>query len=119
MKNKRDVIQYCLALPGAYEDYPFRGDTAALRHHGNRKSFALLIFAHGRLHVNLKCDPNHAVLLRQAYRGVIPAYHMNKEHWNSVFLDEDVPAFELQNMIHMSYELTRPRISGKKRENGQ
>jgi len=107
--DRSEVIRYCLSLPGAYEDHPFGGDTAVLRHKGNRKSFALLIFAHGRLHLNLKCEPMRADFLRQVYRGVIPAYHMNKTHWNSVFLDEDVPGQDIQSMIDHSYELTRPR----------
>jgi len=114
MKTKRDVIDYCLALSGAYEDYPFRDETAVLRHKGNSKSFAILINAHGKLHINLKCEPDHAELLRRAYNDVIPAYHMNKEHWNSVFLGGDVPAYEIENMIAMSYELTRPKIRVKK-----
>lgn len=113
--DKNDVIEYGLSLPGAYEDYPFGDGTAVLRHEGNKKSFALLIHAHGRLHVNLKCEPLRARVLREVYAGVVPGYHMNKEHWNSVFLDEDVPVEGIRGMIAMSHELTRPKPRRRKK----
>ncbi len=109
MMEKEDIIAYCLGLEGVYEDYPFDGSTTAMRHEGNKKTFAFLIVARGRLHLNLKCEPMRSEILRQHYKGVIPGYHMNKEHWNSVFLDEDVPDDAIQGMIAMSYELTRPK----------
>ncbi|MGI6153503.1 MAG: MmcQ/YjbR family DNA-binding protein [Christensenellaceae bacterium] len=113
MLNKESLIRYCLALPDTYEDHPFRGDAVVLRHQANQKGFVFLIYAHGRLHVNLKCEPMCAGLLRQAFSGVVPAYHMNKTHWNSIFLDEDVPDAEILHMVDISYGLTRPRITKK------
>lgn len=108
MLSKEDVVSYCLALPGAYEDHPFHDDTAVLRHKGNRKGFVFLITAKGRLHINVKCEPLRSQLLRRVYpEGVVPAYHMNKEHWNTVFA-KGVPTEEVFRMIDMSYELTRP-----------
>ena len=116
--KKEDVIEYALSLPNVYEDYPFGGSTTVLRHSGNKKSFILLIHAHGRLYVNMKCEPLRADALRQTYAGVIPGYHMNKEHWNSVFLEEDVPEEVICHMIDVSYELTRPKIRIKKNGGG-
>ena len=104
--TQRQWIDHCLALPGTYEDYPF-DDTPVLRHRSNRKMFALFIPIGGRPSINLKCDPMWADFLRGAYTGVIPGYHMNKVHWNTVDLDGDVPQGEIKNMIKHSYDLTK------------
>ena len=56
--------------------------------------------------VNLKCDPMQADFLRGIYKGVVPAYHMNKTHWNTVYLDSDVPDEEIENMTLESFNLT-------------
>jgi predicted DNA-binding protein (MmcQ/YjbR family) len=112
--NRHKLIQYCLTYPDTYEDYPFDdvpdSDAAwtVMRHRLNKKSFAL-IYERSGLCVNLKCEPMLADLLRQIYSGVMPAYHMNKEHWNTVRLDSDVPDDELYSMIEHSYRLTRPK----------
>jgi len=87
--TRRELIDYCLTYPDAYEDYPFNELTGApdaawvvMRHKGNKKSFAL-IYERGGFCVNLKCEPFRADFLRQIYSDVTPAYHMNKEHWNT------------------------------------
>ncbi len=112
--NRRDLIEYCLAYPDTYEDYPFDditdsdGAWTVMRHRSNKKSFALIYEREG-LCVNLKCDPSRADFLRQVYNGVTPAYHMNKEHWNTVRLASDVPVDELYSLIEHSYRLTMPK----------
>ncbi|NLA85937.1 MAG: MmcQ/YjbR family DNA-binding protein [Clostridiales bacterium] len=116
--NRRELIDYCLTYPDAYEDYPFDEPTAAdawavVRHRGNKKGFAF-IFERGGLCVNLKCEPLRADFLRQLYPGVTPAFHMNKEHWNTV-RPEEVPEDVLYDMIEHSHRLTRP---GHKRKPG-
>ena len=83
-----------------------------MRHRTNRKSFAFIYERHGKLCVNLKCKPLEADFLRQIFRDVTPAYHMNKEHWNTVALGGDVPDRELKRMIGRSYALIRPRVGG-------
>ena len=115
--TRRELIDLCLTRPGSYEDYPFDdigasgaggGSWAVIRHRGNKKSFAL-IFERDGLCVNLKCEPMRADFLRDAFPGAVtPAYHMNKEHWNSVYPDR-VPREELEEMIDRSFELTRPK----------
>lgn len=111
--TRRELIDYCLTYPDAYEDYPFDeivdGPDAwtVMRHRLNKKSFAF-IYERGGLCVNLKCEPDRADFLRQVYTGVTPAYHMNKEHWNTVHLNSDVPEDELRGMIEHSYRLTMP-----------
>lgn len=114
--TKRELCDYCLTYPGSYEDYPFPDDIewALIRHSGNKKTFACIYEKDNRLMVNLKCEPMEADFLRSVYKDVIPGYHMNKTHWNSVFPDGDVPEQELYAMITRSYELTKPKRVGKK-----
>lgn len=111
---RQALINYCLTFPLAYEDYPFDGITddgawTVMRHKINKKSFALIYQRHGKLCVNLKCDPIEARILRQAFEGVTPGYHMNKEHWNTVIVGSDVPEDELQRQIGQSYALIKPK----------
>lgn len=111
--TRRELIEICLGFPGAFEDYPFDPDPGSedawtvMRHQLNQKSFAL-IYERGGLCVNLKCGPVRADFLRQVYRGVAPAYHMNKAHWNTVLVHSDVPEAELFAMVEHSYRLTIP-----------
>ena len=112
--TKRELIDCCLTYPAAYEDYPFDETTALVRHSGNKKMFALIAERHGKLYINLKCDPVKADFLRQIYECVTPGYHMNKEHWNTVYIDGDVPKDELCEIIEHSYDLIKPKV--KKRE---
>ena len=117
--NHQELIDLCLTFPGAYEDYPFDditdpGKWAVMRHCGNRKSFALIYERGGRLCVNLKCDPFEADLLRSAFRDVTPGFHMNKTHWNTVYINGDVPEEELQRMIEHSYDLIKPKADRKR-----
>jgi len=117
--TRQELIGFCLTFPAAYEDYPFddimdAGAWAVIRHRTNRKSFALIYERNGKLCVNLKCDPFEAGFLRQAFVDVTPAYHMNKEHWNTVALGGDVPEEELQWMVGKSYDLVMPKAKGRK-----
>lgn len=113
--TKRELIDYCLTYPSAFEDYPFEAlakgnQWIAVRHAGNRKTFAFINELNGRLCVNLKCDLLEANLLRQAFADVIPGFHMNKDHWNTVFLNGDVPESELMRMIGHSFDLIKPKV---------
>ncbi|MDR1699773.1 MAG: MmcQ/YjbR family DNA-binding protein [Lachnoclostridium sp.] len=113
---RRDLIEYCLTFPTSYEDYPFDNATDAgawtvMRHQTNKKGFAHIYERHGKLCVNLKCDPLEADLLRQVYEDITPAYHMNKTHWNTVTLDGDVAEEEIKRMIGNSYDLIKPKSS--------
>lgn len=113
--DRQNLIDLCLTFPDAYEDYPFdnpaAAGTAVMRHSSNKKSFALIMRHNGKLYLNLKCDPFEADFLRQAYQAVIPGWHMNKQHWNTVVCDEecDVPEEEIKRMIENSYDLIRPK----------
>lgn len=107
--TKDELITYCLSLTDVYKDYPFGEEWTVLRHAGNQKMFALLFQRDGRPCVNLKCEPNRAQFLRGIFKEVKPGYHMNKEHWNTVILDGDLPDEEIMDMAQHSFELTKPK----------
>jgi predicted DNA-binding protein (MmcQ/YjbR family) len=122
--TRRELIDFSLTFPSAYEDYPFDevADDAAwtvMRHRGNKKSFAFIFERHGRLCVNLKCEPLEADLLRRVYADVSPAYHMNKIHWNTVSLGGDVPEDDLKRMVEHSYDLVKPKLRKRARSSGR
>ena len=106
--TKNEYLDFCRSIPGTTVDRPFNEDfdSYVARHKLNRKWFALVMDLHGKTIVNLKCEPLQADFLRSIYKGVIPAYHMNKTHWNSVYLCSDVPAEEIKEMTLESYRLT-------------
>ncbi len=112
--TRRELIDYCLTYPDAFEDYPFddgpniAGAWTVMRHRQNKKGFAFIYEREG-LCVNLKCEPLRADFLRQLYSGVTPAYHMNKAHWNTVLVGSDVPEDALYDLIDHSYRLTMPK----------
>lgn len=106
--TKKDFVEFCENIGGAEVDKPFPNDfeSTVARHSDSKKWFALVMEYKGKQIVNLKCDPMEADFLRSVYSGVIPAYHMNKEHWNTVFLDSDIPAEEIERMTLASFALT-------------
>ena len=101
--TRDDVIAYCLAKRGAYTDTPFGPDTLVIK--VLNKMFAALSADPTVETVNLKCEPDHALILRNAYPDhVQPGYHMNKKHWNTVTFTQ-VPDDELRDWISESYDL--------------
>ena len=118
--RKDDYLGFCAALPGAALDQPFVRErsgfiavTYIARHQATKKWFAAIMERDGSAFVNLKCEPMEANLLRQAYKGIQPGYHMNKEHWNSVYLCSDVPEELIRQLTMESYHLTWGTRSGK------
>ena len=85
------------------------------RHKSNGKWFGFFAELSGKPCVILKCEPLEADFLRQAYRGVTPGWHMNKQHWNTVELCSDVPPEEIEKMVQMSFRLTAPKVRSKHR----
>jgi len=94
--------EYCLSKKNVTEGLPFGEDTLVFKVKG--KIFALANLD-GDLSVKLKCDPSYALELREKYRSVIPGYHMNKKHWNTILLDGSVPDKEVFSWIDHSYDL--------------
>src|SRR3954447_23656294 len=107
--------EYCLGKPGASEETPFGPDVLVFKVGG--KMFALAALEAVRPTVNLKCDPELALDLRDRYEQVSPGYHMNKRHWNTVEIDHGIPAVELRGMIDHSYELVVKSLPKKDRAN--
>lgn len=105
---------YLMAKPEAVEDFPFGPDVAVMKIAG--KMFATLTMNNSVAHMNLKCDPDEAVMLRDIFPAVIPGYHMNKRHWNTVILDGSVPAGEVQRMIDQSFALVLKSLSKTQRQ---
>jgi len=94
---------YLLARPDAFEDFPFGGDVYVYK--VVDKMFATLVESDALARMNLKCDPTEAQFLRDTFDAVLPGYHMNKTHWNTVLLDGSIPRGELERMIDRSYAL--------------
>jgi predicted DNA-binding protein (MmcQ/YjbR family) len=106
MMNIETLREYCLSKPGVTETFPFGEDTLVFKVNGKMYALANL---DGDLTVNLKCNPSLALELRERYASVIPGYHMNKKHWNTVLLDGSIPDKEVFSWIDHSYEL----VAGK------
>lgn len=98
----------------AIEDTPFGPETLVYKVMG--KMFALVSWGEDPLRINLKCDPDLALALRAEYAAVIPGYHMNKKHWNSVILNGSIPEALLIEMIDNSYALVVKGLKKADRE---
>jgi predicted DNA-binding protein (MmcQ/YjbR family) len=108
--TRQELIDCCLELPAVYEDYPFGEGWLVVRHRSNSKSFAMIFESGDYTWVNLKCEPNQAEFWRSVYASVVPAYHMNKRHWNSVILDGTIPPDVIRDMVSDSYDLIKPKV---------
>ena len=113
--NEHCVKKYLLDKPESTLDYPFGPDVAVFKI--KNKMFATFGI-HKKTHaINLKCDPNEALALRDIFKSVIPGYHMNKRHWNTIHLDQSVPKGEIERMIDNSYTLVVKGLKKSERDN--
>jgi predicted DNA-binding protein (MmcQ/YjbR family) len=104
MLSAEDLRTACLTLPEAEEYFPFGPETSVFRVGG--RLFALCqLGAEPPLRVNLKCEPELATGLRAAYPAILPGYHMNKRHWNTVVLDGSLDDRMVLDMVEDSYDL--------------
>lgn len=101
--NFESARKYLGERPDAWEDFPFGGDVYVFK--VRNRMFATLSVHAGVAQMNLKCDPEEAMILRDVFDAVVPGYHMNKAHWNTVHLDGSIPRGELERMIDRSYAL--------------
>lgn len=101
---------FCLSLPHTEEGFPFDMNTLVFKVAG--KMFALLDVDNFES-VNIKCDPEKAIMLRERYQAVSPGYHMNKKHWNTVLINGDVSGDLLLTWTKESYRLVVKGLSGK------
>jgi len=106
MKERTEVIEYCLKFEQVYEDYPFRDHSwTTMRRKDNKRVFAWIFERDGYIWVNVKVDPEWRGFWRSAYEAVVPAFHLNKIHWNSVILNGTIPEQDIKRMIGESYDL--------------
>lgn len=100
--NVENLREYCISKKKVTESFPFGDDTLVFKTEG--RIFAL-INLEGDLSINLKCTPSLAIELRERYSSVIPGYHMNKKHWNTIYLNGSIPDKEVFSWIDHSYDL--------------
>ena len=112
--NIETFREYCLSKPAATECTPFGPDDIVFKVAG--KIFAIAALMEVPPCVNLKCDPDVALELRDRYEQVRPGYHMNKKHWNTVELDGVISASEIKKMIEHSYDLVVQSLPKSRRE---
>ena len=100
--NLEQFREYCIQKPHVTEHFPFDNETLVFKVSG--KIFALVNINSFQF-VNLKCDPERSIELREQYHAIRPAYHMNKKHWNTVMMGEGLSRAQCEEMIRHSYEL--------------
>ena len=105
--------EYCLDKAGAEETLPFGPDVIVFKVYG--KVFLLLPLDTDRLQFNVKCDPDLAIELREQYDCVLPGYHMNKKHWNTIIVEGEIPRKTLYEFIKDSHQLVAGVSSKKKK----
>jgi predicted DNA-binding protein (MmcQ/YjbR family) len=111
--NPAELRDHCLSFTGAEETFPFGPETSVFKVAG--KMFALSQLDADSLRVSLKCDPELAEALRGAHAAVIPGYHLNKRHWNTVIIDGSVPDEAIREMIEDSYDLVVSKLPRARR----
>lgn len=101
--NHKTVEDYILSMPNAKLDYPFGEGVAVYK--VNDKMFALISEGKTPVNLSLKCDPELSKVLREKYEEVMPGYHLNKKHWNTIVLSGQLDWDEVQGLITHSYQL--------------
>lgn len=109
--NIESFRTYCLSKPHATEHFPFDEDTLVFKI-GDERMFALISLSEAD-RVNLKCDPERAIELRERFSAVQPGFHMSKKHWNTVFFNRELSDNELFELIDHSYDLVYKKLPMK------
>jgi len=99
----KEVEEYLLSMPNARLDYPFGEDVAVYK--VGDKMFALVAEKSEPVRISLKCDPQLSAVLREKYESVMPGYHLNKKHWNTILLTGQLSWDEIKDLIRHSYDL--------------
>lgn len=111
--NIEEFREYCLSKKGVTEDLPFDENTLVFKLMG--KMFALTDIDQFES-INLKCDPDQAIELREKYASVQPGYHMNKKHWNTILVRGELSDTQLQHWIDHSYNLVMSKLTKKQKQ---
>lgn len=113
MIDIEQIRQFYLGLPYVSESFPF--DKSTLVFKVGSKMFGYIPLEHPEPYICLKCDPDKAIELRTHYDAVEGAYHMNKTHWNGIYLRRDLPLGAVLELVHHSYELVYAKLTGRER----
>ena len=100
----KEIHDFLLGFDGSHLDFPFGEDTSVYKNDKD-KIFAIVMHNAKPLQISLKCDPLLAEKLRETYESVMPGYHLNKKHWNTIVLSGQVDDIELKSLIHHSFDL--------------
>lgn len=109
--NLEQVLEHALSKPDAEESLPFGPDVLVIKVRG--KAFILIPLDSHPLQFNLKCDPERALELREYHASILPGYHMNKKHWNTLVMDGSLPVRLVKELIDHSYDLVKGGGKGK------
>ncbi|MBR5179367.1 MAG: methylated-DNA--[Lachnospiraceae bacterium] len=106
MKTREEALKYGLSFKNTYQEAPFHDPNWQLvRIKGTGKAFLWTYERDGYVNLNVKVDPERAYIWRTKYKSVIPGYHQNKDHWNTIILDGSIPDKDIKAMIADSYDL--------------
>lgn len=106
MMTRDDILSFGMSFPATYTEAPFRDTNWQLvRVKGSKKAFLWTYMRDGYLNINIKVNPEWRDFWRNAYEAVIPGWHQNKEHWNTVIIDGTIPDEDIKKMISESYEI--------------
>ena len=111
--NIEEYREYCISKPGVTEGFPFDNNTLVFKVMG--KMFALTGVNEFNS-INLKCDPDYAIELRENYEGIHAGYHMSKKHWNTCNNESDIPDKVMKQLIDDSYNLVTSKLTKKLKE---
>lgn len=105
--NHKTIEEYVLSMPNSRLDYPFGEDVAVYKVGplDNGKMFALITEKSKPVRISLKCDPKLSEILRTKYESVMPGYHLNKKHWNTIVLTGQIDDEDIKGLIRHSYDL--------------
>lgn len=106
MRTREEILAFALSFPDTYQDAPFHDDNWQLvRVKGSRKAFVWTYERNGYMNLNVKVDPEWRDYWRDAFESVLPGWHQNREHWNTIILDGSIPDDAVREMIAESYRL--------------
>jgi len=106
-----ELVEYGLSKPGTEETFPFDEVTLVIKVMG--KMYLLIPTDQEEMRINLKCDPDRAVQLRESNESIIPGFHMNKKHWNTIILDGSLSNDFIKELIDHSYDLVVKSLTKK------
>jgi predicted DNA-binding protein (MmcQ/YjbR family) len=112
--NASQLRDYCLSFTGTEETFPFGPNTSVFKVCG--KMFALSALGADSLSISLKCEPQLAEVLREQHPAVLPGYHLNKRHWNTVVIDGSLPEQMVRDLIEDSYDLVVGQLPATRRQ---